>query len=118
MARDMTLFDGCVLIEGGPFWFINDDGEAVMAPASLILTDGLFGAKVVGVGTGRQFGPDEIALTRGDAVASAIARLESMCSTRREALARDEARLKRLYAQRAEAKEWFAGVVPGVEVPA
>lgn len=115
MARVLKLPHGGVVVEGGTFAVLEDDGTvAEYADARLTLPppDSPFGETYVSSGE-RTWLASRCYASRRDGVRQAAARLEADLAVWRNAIARDEARLKRLYAQRAELEALDAAAPPG-----
>jgi hypothetical protein len=116
--KSVRLACGGTLAEGGTFY--ADDGTGVVErhdgaqvlPPGRIFED----AEVVAGGRRWNLTRDRLYLTREAAVAGEIPDAEADLARWRRQIEGGEARLKRLYAQRAELAEW-KGAWPGQEVP-
>jgi hypothetical protein len=116
-VREVRLADGEALRDGGNFWAAGEDGVVEsFGPAQVFPPGRIFeDAEVVACGRRWSLTRDRLYATRAAAVAGEVAHREAMLTVRLEALKREEAALKRLYAQRAELEQW-AAARPGREV--
>lgn len=104
--RELTLGCGGLLREGDAFCAVGEDGLAELHSGAIILApESVFEKPRVYV-AGVTYRPDEVHLTREQAVAAAIKRREEDCKIRREQIAKDEAALKAMHRQRDEMREW------------